>query len=185
MTKERAREEAKAKRLAFVAAMTPAERCAAAVRLAAHIEQSIGEARVVAAYLPIGSEADTLPIIDRLVQRKLAIALPHVTGRRGNLRFLSWSPGEPLPAGPMGLRQPDTHAPEISPDVILTPLLAFDARLHRLGYGAGHYDRAFVAHPHALRIGLAWSAQRIDMIDDEPWDVPLHAVATELEYISL
>lgn len=185
MSKSKAREEAKARRQSFVAALTVPERCAAAVLLASRVADQLGDVRVVAVYLPIGCEIDTLPIIDRLAQRNVTIALPHVTGRRGLMRFLAWAPGEPLPAGPMGLRQPAAEARELIPDVILTPLLAFDRRLHRLGYGAGHYDRAFVAHPAARRIGLAWSVQRIDKIDDEAWDIPLHAVATERDYVTL
>jgi 5-formyltetrahydrofolate cyclo-ligase len=183
MTKARLRSEAKDTRQAFVAALTPAERCVAAVLLAGRVEAQLGDARTVAVYLPIGSEIDTLPIIDRLVRRDLAIALPHVAGRKGAMRFLRWTPGDPLPGGPMGLRQPAVDAPELVPDLILTPLLAFDARLHRLGYGAGFYDRAFVAHPHARRVGLAWSVQQVAAIADESWDVALHAVATEKDWI--
>jgi 5-formyltetrahydrofolate cyclo-ligase len=185
MTKARLRSEAKETRQAFVAALTPAERCVAAVLLAERFEAHLGDARIVAVYLPIGSEIDTLPIIDRLVRHDVTIALPHVTGRKGAMRFLRWAPGDPLPGGPMGLRQPATDAPEVVPDLILTPLLAFDARLHRLGYGAGFYDRAFVAHPQARRVGLAWSVQQVAAIADESWDVPLQAVATEKDWIDV
>lgn len=184
MTKARLRTEAKARRRAFVAAMTPADRCAAAVLLAARVEAELHDARCVAAYLPIGSEIDTLAIIDRLVRQGITIALPHVTGRSGTIRFLAWAPGDALPAGPMGIRQPDAGAPERSPDLILTPLLAFDARLNRLGYGAGHYDRALATHPAARRIGLGWSVQQVAAIDTDAWDMPLHGIATEKDWIS-
>jgi 5-formyltetrahydrofolate cyclo-ligase len=183
MTKARARSEAKDRRQAYVAALTPAERCVAAVMLAERVEAQLSDARIVAIYLPIGAEIDTLPLIERLERRGLAIALPHVTSRRAAMRFLAWTPGDPLPAGPMGLRQPAADAPELVPDLILTPLLAFDVRLHRLGYGAGFYDRAFEAIPQARRVGLAWSVQQVATIADDSWDVPLHAVATEKEWI--
>ncbi len=173
------RKAAKAARAAHVASLSPAQQCAAFVMLAGNVEPHIGDARVVAAYLAIGSEIDPLPLIDHLVRAGKTIALPHVTARRGSLRFLRWSPGDPLPAGPMGLRQPHGDAPEVVPDVILTPLLAFDDALDRLGYGAGHYDTAFARLPDARRIGLAWEAQRIDTLPRDDWDVPLHAVATE------
>jgi 5-formyltetrahydrofolate cyclo-ligase len=179
MTKQQLRDEAKARRAAHVASLSAAERCAAAVMLAETVEGLLGDAQTVAAYLPIGSEMDTLPVIERLARHGLAIALPHVTGRRGPMRFLAWTPGDPLPSGPMGLRQPAADAPELLPDLILTPLLAFDARLHRLGYGAGHYDRAFAYLPDARRIGLAWAAQHVAALPDEAWDVPLHGVVTE------
>jgi 5-formyltetrahydrofolate cyclo-ligase len=184
MTKRHLRDEAKARRQAHVASLSVAERCAAAIMLAETVEGLLGEARTVAVYLPIGSEMDTLPVIERLEQCGLTIALPHVTGRRGAMRFLAWMPGDPLPAGPMGLRQPAADAPELRPDLILTPLLAFDARLHRLGYGAGNYDRAFMAHGDARRIGLAWSVQQVTSLPDEAWDVPLHGVVTERGIVS-
>jgi 5-formyltetrahydrofolate cyclo-ligase len=183
MTKERIRVEAKERRRAYVAALSAAERCAGAVMLAERVEAHLHGSRVVAIYLPIGSEIDTLPLIERLCQKGLLIALPHIPSRKGTMRFLTWSPGDRLPGGPMGLRQPDADARELQPDLILTPLLAFDARLHRLGYGAGFYDRAFAALPGARRVGLAWSVQQVSAIADEPWDVPLHAVATEKEWI--
>ena len=63
--------------------------------------------------------------------------------------------------------------------MILTPLLAFDAALNRLGQGAGHYDRAFAANAGAWRIGVAWSVQRVETLPADPWDVPLHNIITE------
>lgn len=164
--------------------MSVAEGCAAAIVLAETVMAELHGARTVAVYLPIGSEIDTLPLIDRLVSRGLGIALPHVKGRRDTMRFLSWAPGDPLPEGPMGLRQPDADAPQVSPDLILTPLLAFDAALNRLGYGAGHYDRAFAANMAARRVGVAWASQRVDDLPIDSWDVPLHAVATETHWIT-
>jgi 5-formyltetrahydrofolate cyclo-ligase len=184
MTKAQLRSEAKARRAAHVASLSAAERCAAAIMLAEAVEAQLGDARTVAAYLPIGSEMDTLPVIERLERRGLAITLPHVTLRRGSLRFLAWKPGDPLPAGPMGLRQPAATAPEVRPDLVLTPLLAFDVRLHRLGYGAGHYDRAFADLPDARRIGLAWAIQRVETLPDDGWDVPLHGVITERGFVA-
>jgi 5-formyltetrahydrofolate cyclo-ligase len=102
-----------------------------------------------------------------------------VIGRTDTMRFLRWSDGDPLYEGHVGLRQPAADAPELSPDIILTPLVAFDDSLNRLGQGAGHYDRAFAVHPGAYRLGVAWSAQQLLSIDTDPWDVPLHAVITE------
>ena len=182
MAKARIRTAAKASRDAHFAALTPAERCAAAVMLAERVMQRLTAPRIVAVYLPIGSECDPLLLIDRLEAIGVRLALPHVTGRRGLMRFLAWTPGDPLPAGPMGLRQPLPDAPELVPDTVIVPLLAFDAALHRLGYGAGHYDRALVQLPNAQRIGLGWEVQRVDALPVDSWDVPLHAVATETQW---
>ncbi|MFZ8396223.1 5-formyltetrahydrofolate cyclo-ligase, partial [Staphylococcus aureus] len=73
--------------------------------------------------------------------------------------------------------------PEVKPDIILTPMLAFDAKLDRLGQGAGYYDRAFATFPDAWRIGVAWSVQQVESLPTEAWDMPLHAVITECGWI--
>ena len=99
------------------------------------------------------------------------------------LRFLAWARNAVLEAGPFGLRQPAATATEREPAIILTPLLAFDRRGNRLGQGAGHYDRAFAAHPDAWRVGVARSVQEVEALVADGWDVPLHAVATEREWI--
>lgn len=133
----------------------------------------------VASYIAVGSEADPSPLAAAARAAGASVALPHVVSRAGTMRFLRWDVGDALPEGPFGLRQPLETAPECEPDVILTPLVAFDDALNRLGQGAGHYDRAFAAHPGAWRLGVAWAMQQLLMIDTDPWDVPLHAVATE------
>ena len=184
MTKAELRIVAKDVRAAFVSSLTSAERCAAAIMLAENVMTQLNNASVVAVYLPINNEADTLPLIDRLAGMAVQIALPHVGSRQTPLRFLEWSPGDPLVGGPLGLWQPDPAGRNIVPDVIVTPLLAFDVTLNRLGYGAGYYDRAFAALPEARRIGVAWSVQQVDHVVIEPWDIPLHGIATEKEWIS-
>lgn len=133
----------------------------------------------VSSYVPIGSEADPTAIAFAACERGCVIVLPHVTSRESPVRFFEWLPDHPLIDGPLGLRQPSTDAPETRPDIVLTPLLAFDAGLNRLGQGAGHYDRVFERLPDAWRIGVAWSVQRVDALTTDPWDVPLHGVVTE------
>lgn len=140
--------------------------------------------KIVAAYLPMGSEADAMPLIDAAIGRGCAIALPHVTHRHAPMRLLAWAPGDPLEAGPFGLRQPRADAPEVAPDIILTPLMAFDSGLNRLGQGAGYYDRFFALQPTARRIGVAWSMQHVGQVPTDPWDVALHAVITEQDWIA-
>lgn len=139
---------------------------------------------VVASYIPIGSEADPGALAAAARAAGARLALPHVMGRAGDIRFLSWEAGDPLVAGPFGLRQPDAAAEELTPDIVLTPLVAFDGALNRLGQGAGHYDRAFARLPDAWRLGVAWSVQRLPAIAADPWDVPLHAVVTERGMLS-
>ncbi|WP_267349537.1 5-formyltetrahydrofolate cyclo-ligase [Sphingomonas sp. GM_Shp_2] len=140
-------------------------------------------ARTIASYMPVGAEADPAPFARAALTAGLRLALPHVVDRATPLRFLHWDGTSPLAAGPFGLLQPLPAAPPATPDIILTPLVAFDARGNRLGQGAGHYDRAFAEFPDARRIGIAWSVQQVDALAPDAWDIPLHAIATELDWI--
>ncbi|WP_298091912.1 5-formyltetrahydrofolate cyclo-ligase [uncultured Sphingomonas sp.] len=140
-------------------------------------------AGTIAGYMPVGAEADPAPFMHAARAAGLALALPHVIDRPTPLRFLGWDGTAPLATGPFGLLQPPADAPAAVPDIILTPLVAFDARGNRLGQGAGHYDRAFAQFPTARRIGIAWSVQQVEALVPDPWDVPLHAIATELDWI--
>lgn len=141
--------------------------------------ERLREGLTVATYVPIGSEADPSQLAAAAAEAGCRLALPHVIDRAAPIRFLAWRFGEPLAEGPFGLRQPEADRPEVAPDVILTPLVGFDARLNRLGQGAAHYDRAFARFGDAWRVGVAWSIQRVPVIPNDIWDVPLHAVITE------
>ncbi|MEH3105013.1 MAG: 5-formyltetrahydrofolate cyclo-ligase [Sphingomonas phyllosphaerae] len=172
------RAAARAARAAFVAAPHPP------IRVDARFVALLAPEMIVASYVPIGGEADPVQLERAALAAGCTLALPHVIDRATPLSFLRWAHGSPLQNGPFGLRQPAHDGAPVAPDVVLTPLVAFDRALNRLGQGAGHYDRAFSAFPDALRIGVAWSVQMIDGLTADPWDVPLHAVATELEWIT-
>ena len=100
------------------------------------------------------------------------------------MRFLAWETEAALIAGPFGLHQPPADAAALAPDIILTPLVGFDRHGNRIGQGAGYYDRAFLAHPDAWRIGIALAIQEVDALTPDAWDVPLHAIATDKDWIT-
>ncbi|MBR0551445.1 5-formyltetrahydrofolate cyclo-ligase [Stakelama marina] len=137
---------------------------------------------IVASYHPIGAEADPSHLHMAAHDAGARLALPHVTGKATPMRFLAWHPDHDLAEGPFGLRQP-LGDEELAPDIILTPLIAFDRDLNRLGQGAGHYDRAFAQYPRAWRLGVAWSVQQTDSLPSDSWDIPLHAIVTERAYL--
>ena len=139
----------------------------------------------VALYRAFGDEIDPAALAQPLAARGHALALPHVAADRTTMRFLAWHPDHALFTGAYGLSQPHEDNAEIAPTIILTPLVGFDRHGGRIGQGAGYYDRAFARLPGAIRIGLAWSAQEVERLPLDPWDVPLHAVATECEWIGI
>jgi 5-formyltetrahydrofolate cyclo-ligase len=131
----------------------------------------------VAGFLPIGEEIDLRPLLHALHERGNPIALP-VTPKRGlPLTFRLWTPGAELVQERFGTLRPT--GPEAVPDFLLVPLLAFDAKGGRLGYGAGFYDRTLPTLPNRFRLGCAYAAQRVDEVPVGPYDIPLDAVATE------
>jgi 5-formyltetrahydrofolate cyclo-ligase len=139
----------------------------------------------VAPYVAIQTEASPSLLMQAARDSRCSIALPHVTSRSAALRFLAHADADTLVSGPFGLLQPPETAPMLCPDIILTPLLGFTRSGWRLGQGAGHYDRAFLEWPQAMRIGVAFSVQERPELPYDAWDVPLHAVITEREWIEI
>ncbi|WP_237051503.1 5-formyltetrahydrofolate cyclo-ligase [Magnetospirillum sp. ME-1] len=139
------------------------------------------EASVVAGYWPLEGEIDPVPLMEALASRGHVLALPAVTETGGILEFRRWTPGETLEAGPHGTRHPPA-VPPVIPGVVLAPLLAFDRRGFRLGYGGGYYDRTLGELRRSgaiLAIGLAFAAQEVGTVPTDPWDIPLDLIATE------
>ena len=146
--------------------------------------REIDAAHIVAGYVKAGSEVDPAGLMDIAGRAGKVLALPWLADRKAEIRFRQWTPSEPLETAPFGFQQPAETALQCAPDLILTPLVGFDRALNRLGQGQGHYDRAFAAYPHSLRIGLAWSVQECDNLVPDPWDIPLDAILTEKEWIT-
>lgn len=136
--------------------------------------------QVVAGYSAIGSELDPLSALEALAGTH-TLCLPVTHGRTRPLTFHRWQPGEDLQAAGFGTAAP-VAAPELRPDVLVVPLLAFDRQGGRLGYGAGHYDRtlsALRATGSVAAFGLAYGAQEFDALPQEPTDQPLDGIVTE------
>ena len=145
---------------------------------------------VVAGYWPMRSEADPRPILVGLKERGLPLALPAVVRRAGaqasELEFRAWTPWEPIGPGGFGTLVPAEGAAILRPAVLLVPLLAFDRRGARLGYGKGHYDRAIASLRKAgalVTIGIAYAAQEVEAVPTAPHDMALDAILTEVETI--
>ncbi|WP_421729713.1 5-formyltetrahydrofolate cyclo-ligase [Brevundimonas sp.] len=153
----------------------------AASRAAEHCSQ-LPHGAVLALYHAMGSELDTDAAAVALFAAGRTLCLPVVLERDAAMVFRLWAPGEPLEMDAAGCPAPLPLAKVVTPDLILTPLLAFDDFGGRLGQGGGYYDRTFAGLPHAIRIGFAYAGQRLERIPTEAHDQALHGVLTEVGY---
>ena len=178
--KRRARTAANALRMQ--AHKTLGER--AGLMLAQHelpIDRKDGSASVSGFY-PYQAEINVLPLLARLVSEGWQTALPVVMAKGEPLTFRAWAPGEPTGRGIWDIHVPLETASELRPDVLLVPMLAFDRRGYRLGYGGGFYDRT-LAELRKLKpvvaIGVAYAEQEMDEVPIASYDEPLDWILTE------
>jgi 5-formyltetrahydrofolate cyclo-ligase len=137
----------------------------------------------VSAYVAIGDEADPAPLLHALRAQGQIIALPRVAGRGKPLDFHRYDAGQTLVPGGFGLLEPQRDWPQIEPDILVVPLLAFDARGYRLGYGAGFYDRTLAklrAARNVLAVGFAFAAQEFETVPHDENDQKLDGIVTEI-----
>ena len=170
-------------------AISEADRRSMARSLARHLGNwlRLRRAQKIAGYLTNDAEMDPAPVLGLARANGATAFLPVL--HRGALWFLPYHQDTPLVANRFGIPEPHVaagrrcRAPHL--DLVLVPLVAFDCAGNRLGMGGGFYDRTFAymrnrAHWQKPRlIGIAYECQRLDRLSSHPWDVPLHAVATE------
>jgi 5-formyltetrahydrofolate cyclo-ligase len=141
---------------------------------------------IVAGYAAIRSEIDPFPLMGRLAAQRAQLALPVIMARDQPLQFRVWAPGSALRRGPLGILEPPLEAGEITPDILLVPLVAFDRAGHRIGFGAGYYDmtiNALRAKKAITAIGVAFATQEIPQVPATERDARLDLVLTERELI--
>jgi 5-formyltetrahydrofolate cyclo-ligase len=142
----------------------------------------------VSGYMPLKSEINPLPLLQKLTEQGARLALPAIAGRGKPLIMRAWEFGAPLDRGQWGIREPKPDAPEVEPDILLVPLLAFDRVGYRLGYGAGYYDMTIQrlrGLKPVIAVGIAFAAQEVPKIPTTPRDERLDLVLTEREVIDL
>jgi 5-formyltetrahydrofolate cyclo-ligase len=171
--------------------LTPAERYSASLQATAHLLDHpwYRRARSLALYWPVGSEADTTALLVAAQQDGKHIFLPSILYRGGRLQFVRLRDGMNLKHRRHGIPQPrPASSRDLAAtrrlDLVVMPLLGFDRNGHRLGSGAGYYDRSFgfriFSPPGRPRlVGLGFACQQIKTFKPDLWDVPLDAVVTE------
>jgi 5-formyltetrahydrofolate cyclo-ligase len=149
---------------------------------------AVAPGTVVSGFMPLKSEINPLPLMQKLAGSGAKLALPRIVGRGLPLSMRAWEFGAPLDRGQWGIREPKADAPEIEPDILLVPLLAFDRAGYRIGYGAGYYDMTIArlrALKNVIAVGIAFAAQEVSEIPKTPRDERLDLVLTERGAIDL
>lgn len=134
--------------------------------------------KTVAFYYPVNGEIDLLPIAKELAEIGVNIALPRVAKKDTPLVFNLWDFNEDeMDADTQGI--PCSAGKLITPDMVVTPLVAFDAKGYRIGYGTGYFDRTFESLPAVWRVGVGYHFQMVKEFEVEAHDIPMHTVVTE------
>lgn len=186
--KTRLRAEARRRRAAAFAAGAESAAEAVARRFLESVPRPAGV--VIAGYWPVRDEVDPRPLLTALAGFGHPVGLPAVVARGGVLAFRRWPFAAPVaspPAGAYGIPAPPADAPAVVPELLLVPLLAFDRRGRRLGYGGGYYDRTLAAlrRGPVLAVGLAFAAQEVAAVPVASGDEPLDWIVTEAEAIAV
>ncbi len=174
------RREASARRKAAHAAHPQA-----GLALAQHFRSAIHlpAGAAISGFWPMGDEIDVKPLLAQLHAAGHPIGLPVVLGKGQPLVFRAWHPGLALVAGGFKTEVPPPSSPELVPQVLIVPLLAFDAEGYRLGYGGGFYDRTLEklrgSGARPLAVGVAFSAQHVARVPRDAYDQPVDWIVTE------
>ncbi|MDH6231135.1 5-formyltetrahydrofolate cyclo-ligase [Mesorhizobium soli] len=137
---------------------------------------------IVSAFWPMRSEVDSRPMMFALRDRGARICLPAILDKT-TIVFRELVRGAEMVEMSFGTAGPAEDAEVLDPELMLIPLAAFDRRGHRIGYGAGYYDRAIARlHERGMRprmIGIAFDCQEVPLVPDEPHDVIIPEILTE------
>jgi 5-formyltetrahydrofolate cyclo-ligase len=144
------------------------------------------ETSVISVFHSFDTEISTFELFDKLIAEGWTTALPVVIAKDTPLVFRQWAPGDGLVLGRWNIKVPLEEAPEVLPDILLVPLLAFDRKGYRLGYGGGFYDRTLEklrTLKKVTAIGVAYAGQEVDAVPYEEFDQRLDWIMTEQETI--
>lgn len=131
-------------------------------------------------YYPSNYEIDDLAILDLLEKKNFKVSLP-IIKKDNQMNFYRWSRSDPLRVNKFGIPEP-VSSKIFYPDILLVPLVAYDNNLNRLGYGGGYYDRyieKLEKTKKIIKIGLAFSFQKISSIPIDQYDKRLDFIITE------
>ncbi len=173
------RKAERARLLGLRQALSVAARAEMDARIIEALDPLLESARSVGFYWPFRGEPDLRPLIGRLTEAGTVCALPVVEGKGMPLGFRTYRPGDRLERGVWDIPVPG-EGEAVAPELLLSPVVGFDAAGFRLGYGGGFFDRTVAARtPPPRLIGVGYEIARIPTIFPQAHDKPMEAVVTE------
>lgn len=155
-------------------------------RISLKLEAALSSAqgKLIGLYWPFRGEYDARPTLKRLRSQGSRLALPVVVEKAQPLQFREWWPGIAMARGVWNIPIP-ASGEVVLPDILIAPLVGFDARNYRLGYGGGFYDRTIAAFPvRPLVIGVGFELSRLETIFPQAHDIPMSMIVTEADNYS-
>lgn len=135
--------------------------------------------RRIGFYWPFRAEFDPRPLIRRLIAEGRSAALPAVVQPKTPMEFRAWTPETAMESGIWDIPVPRARD-LVHPDLVLAPLVGFDAACYRLGYGGGYFDRTLGSlSPRPVALGVGFTLGRLDTVYPQPFDIPMAAIVTE------
>lgn len=137
--------------------------------------------KIVSGFAAINDEINPAPLMMWLREEGYQLALPVIQGKGLPLVMRAWTPGDVMNVAAWGIAEPLDDKPEVDPDILLVPLLAYDARGYRLGYGGGFYDRTLArlrSKKPVIAVGMAYDELKVDAVPVESYDQQLDFMLT-------
>ena len=150
------------------------------LKLFKEIKKNNIKKKIIGGYYPVNFEINILELLNKLETKGLKLSLP-VVKKNKEMDFYNWSTNSLLKLNKYGIPEPE-KIKKVFPDIILVPLVAFDNRLYRIGYGGGYYDRYIEKLSNKkkiFKIGIAHSCQKINKVPINKYDKKLDIIITE------
>ena len=153
-------------------------------RIYSYLKKKNYNLKIIGGYYPTNYEIDDLEILNYFFKKGSMISLPKIR-KKSQMEFFKWNENDPLLINKYGIPEPDVSN-KVYPDILIVPLVAFDEELNRLGYGGGFYDRyiqKISKIKKIVKVGLAFSFQKIKKIPTNKYDKKLDLIITEKDVV--
>ena len=143
------------------------------------LKKKIFKNKIVGSYYPVNFEADTSQVMKMFKQKGYKLSLPVISSKY-DMNFYTWNLNDPLYVNKYGIPEPKSKI-KVIPSILLIPMVAYDKRLNRLGYGGGYYDRFLEKYEkkNILKIGLAITCQEVKKLPTNNFDKKMDYILTE------